>query len=132
MVTKHEFTVHEHNFNVHGKECSFQTGKLAVQADGSIITKIKDNVLHIAAVMERHAEADKDFMPLAIDVRDSFSAAGRIVGSQFRKREARPADSTILYARMTDRALRPMFPKGMVNNTVITITPLAMDQEQDL
>lgn len=61
--------------------------------------------------MERHADADKDFMPLAIDVRDSFSAAGRIVGSQFRKREARPADGTILYARMTDRALRPMFPK---------------------
>ena len=79
MVTKHEFTVHEHNFTVHGKECSFQTGKLAVQADGSIITTIKDNVLHIAAVMERHADADKDFMPLAIDVRDSYSAAGRIV-----------------------------------------------------
>lgn len=132
MVTKHEFTVHEHNFDVHGKKWSFQTGKLAVQADWSITTAFQDNVIHVAAVMERHADADKDFMPLAIDVRDSFSAAGRIVGSQFRKREARPADGTILYARMTDRALRPMFPKWMVNNTVITITPLAMDQEEDL
>lgn len=82
--------------------------------------------------MAKDASADRDFLPLMIDFRDSNAAAGKIGGSQYRKREGRPSDNTILYARMTDRALRPMFPKGMVNDVVITITPLALDLTQDL
>jgi polyribonucleotide nucleotidyltransferase len=67
-----------------------------------------------------------------IDFRESFSAAGKIGGGRFRKREGRPSDEAILYARLTDRALRPLFPHGMVNDTVISITPLVIDGTQDL
>ena len=132
MVQKRQFTVHEQSFDVHGKQFTFQTGKLATQADGSIKISLWDNVLHIAAVMQRTAKPDIDFMPLMIDFRDSYSAAGKIGGGQFRKREWRPSDAVILYGRLTDRALRPMFPKGMINDTVITVTPLDIDQTQDL
>lgn len=132
MISKREFTVHEQSFDIHGKSMSFQTGKIATQADGSIMIRMEDNVMHIAAVMQKSAKPEIDFMPLMIDFRDSYSAAGKIGGGQFRKREWRPSDASILYARLTDRALRPMFPKGMINETVITVTPLAMDQEQDL
>lgn len=132
MISKREFTVHEQSFDIHGKSMSFQTGKIATQADGSIMIRMEDNVMHIAAVMQKSAKPEIDFMPLMIDFRDSYSAAGKIGWGQFRKREWRPSDASILYARLTDRALRPMFPKGMINETVITVTPLAMDQEQDL
>lgn len=132
MIQKRQFTVIEQSFDIHGKTMSFQTGKLATQADGSITIGLGDNVMHIAAVMQKSAKPEIDFMPLMIDFRDSYSAAGKIGGGQFRKREGRPSDAVVLYGRLTDRALRPMFPKGMINDTVITVTPLAMDQEQDL
>jgi polyribonucleotide nucleotidyltransferase len=67
-----------------------------------------------------------------IDFRESFSAAGRLGGAAYRRREGRPSDQNILYCRLTDRALRPMFPKGMINDVVITITPLAVDLAMDL
>jgi polyribonucleotide nucleotidyltransferase len=132
MVTKHDFTVQHLSWDWEGKVISFEAGKLAQQADGSVVVRLVDNVIHIASVMERNPDPDKDFMPLAIDIRDSYSAAGVIGGSQYRKREGRPSDNVTLYARLTDRALRPMFPKGMVNDVVITITPLSLDQTQDL
>ncbi len=82
--------------------------------------------------MEKNPRSDSDFLPLMIDFRESFSAAGRLGGAAYRRRESRPSDQSILYCRLTDRALRPMFPKGMINDVVITITPLALDQELDL
>jgi len=82
--------------------------------------------------MEKNPRSDSDFLPLMIDFRESFSAAGRLGGAAYRRREGRPSDQSVLYCRLTDRALRPMFPKGMINDVVITITPLALDQELDL
>lgn len=77
--------------------------------------------------MQRDPDADKDFMPLGVEYRESRYAAGKIGGGRFNKREGRPSDEAILYARLVDRALRPMFPKGMVNDVVVTISPLAVD-----
>lgn len=131
-IQKHSFTAIEQSFDREGKQLGFQTGKLAVQADGSIVAHLGENHLHCATVIARDASPDKDSLPLMIDRRDSNTAAGKIGGSQYRKREGRPSDNTVLYARLTDRALRPMFPKGMVNELVITITPLALDLTQDL
>jgi len=78
MIQKREFTVHEQSFAIHGKTMSFQTGKLATQADGSIVIGLGDNVMHVAAVMQKSAKPEIDFMPLMIDFRDSYSAAGKI------------------------------------------------------
>ena len=80
MITKRTFQTHEQSFDVHGKKLTFQTGKIATQADGSIIISLAENVLHIAAVMQRIAKPEIDFMPLMIDFRDSFSAVGKISG----------------------------------------------------
>ena len=80
MITKRTFQTHEQSFDVHGKKLTFQTGKIATQADGSIIISLAENVLHIAAVMQRIAKPEIDFMPLMIDFRDSFSAVGKIGG----------------------------------------------------
>ncbi|NOZ44600.1 MAG: hypothetical protein GXP45_05695 [bacterium] len=82
--------------------------------------------------MDKTPNPDKDFLPLMVDYRESYSAAGRIAGAVYRRREGRPSDDVILYARLTDRALRPMFPKGMINDLVLSITPLALDHKRPL
>lgn len=124
--------MHAQSFDREGKQLSFETGKLAVQADCSLEIKFEDNVLLCSTVMEKNPRPESDFLPLMIDFRESFSAAGRLGGAAYRRREGRPSDQNILYCRLTDRALRPMFPKGMINDLVITITPLAVDQTLDL
>ncbi|MFA5747890.1 MAG: hypothetical protein WC872_02130 [Candidatus Absconditabacterales bacterium] len=131
-VKKREFQLQQQSFDREGKKISFETGKLAVQADSSIQLQLGENVLLCSTVMESNPRPDSDFLPLMIDFRDSYSAAGRIGGAAYRRREGRPTDLAVLYARLTDRALRPMFPKGMINDVVITITPLALDQQIDL
>ena len=85
-----------------------------------------------STVMEKNPKEGLDFLPLMIDMRESYSAAGRIAGAVYRRREGRPSDTAILYARLTDRALRPMFPKGMINDVVVSITPLALDHQLGL
>lgn len=91
-----------------------------------------DNVLLFTVVTEKNPRPELDFLPLTIDYREAFSAAGKIWWAVYRRREAKPSDNLILYARLTDRALRPMFPKGMINPIVISVTPLAIDHTIDL
>ncbi len=110
-IKKKEFEVHSQSFDREGKQLSFETGKLAVQADCSLKLQFQENVLLCSTVMEKRPRSDSDFLPLMIDFRDSFSAAGRLGGAAYRRREGRPSDSAVLYCRLTDRALRPMFPK---------------------
>ncbi len=131
-IKKREFDLHTQSFEREGKKLSFETGKLAVQADCSLRLQLQDNVILCSTVMEKNPRSDSDFLPLMIDFRESFSAAGRLGGAAYRRREGRPSDQNVLYCRLTDRALRPMFPKGMINDVVITITPLAVDQNLDL
>lgn len=131
-TSKKEFAVVQHSTDRDGHTFSIETGKFAGQADGSVVVRYDDNVFLVTAVMNKNPDPNKDFLPLTVDFRESYSAAGKIGGGSFRKREGRPSDQAILNSRLTDRTLRPMFPKGMINDTVVTITPLSLDHEQDL
>jgi polyribonucleotide nucleotidyltransferase len=131
-TSKKQFTDTQQSFDWAGKTLSFDQGKLALQANASITVKFQDTAVLFSTVMAKDAKADTDFLPLMVEMRESFSAAGRIGGAAYRRREGRPSDQAILNARLTDRAIRPMFPKGMVNDVVITVTPLAMDPNYPL
>jgi polyribonucleotide nucleotidyltransferase len=131
-TTKHQFKDIQQTFDRAGKNLSFEQGKLALQANASITVKFQDTAVLFSTVMAKEAKADTDFLPLMVEMRESFSAAGRIGGAAYRRREGRPSDQAILNARLTDRAIRPMFPKGMVNDVVITVTPMAMDPNYPL
>jgi polyribonucleotide nucleotidyltransferase len=132
MITKKQFTQTQQSRDRAGKQFQASTGKLAPQADGSVVVQLGETILLITTVMNKNPAPEKDFLPLMIDFRESYAAAGKIGGGAYRKREGRPSDQSILNARLTDRTLRPMFPKGMINDVVITVTPLALDHEQDL
>ncbi len=132
MVVKKQFETSRQSMNWQGRELSLEIGKLAVQADASIRMQMGDNVMLYSTTMEKNPREWLDFLPLMIDMRESFSAAGRIGGAVYRRREWRPSDQAILNARLTDRALRPMFPKGMINDIVVSITPLALDHQMSL
>lgn len=119
-------------YNVSGQDFTFSSGILAPQADSAVTVQFGDNVLLFTVVMDNNPRPDLDFLPLTIDYREMYSAGGKIGGPVYRRREGKPSDNCILYARLTDRALRPLFPKGMINGTVISVTPLSLDQTQDL
>ena len=92
-----------------GREITVETGKLAKQADGSVVVRMGDTMLLATVVSAREAGGDVDFMPLSVDYREKYAAAGKIPGSFFR-REMRPSDYEVLISRLVDRALRPLFP----------------------
>jgi len=115
-----------------GQEFTFASGILAPQADSAVTVKFGDNLLLFTTVMEKDPKPELDFLPLTIDYREMFSAGGKIGWAAYRRREGKPSDNCILYARLTDRALRPLFPKGMINPIVLSVTPLSIDHTQDL
>ena len=119
-------------YTLDGQKFTFASGILAPQADSAVTVRFGDNVLLFTTVMEKYPKPEFDFLPLTIDYRESFSAAGKIGGAAYRRREAKPSDLCILNARLTDRAIRPLFPKGMINPIVLSVTPLSLDHTQDL
>jgi polyribonucleotide nucleotidyltransferase len=131
-VTRKEFQIVEYSADFAGRKISFETWKLAPQADSSIRLQYWENVLLFTTCMEKNTKEWTDFLPLMIDYRESYSAAGRIAWAVYRRREAKACEAATLYARMADRALRPMFPKGMINSIVLSITPLALDHTMDM
>lgn len=131
-IKKKELHVMQHSFDWEWKKITFESWKLAPHADGSVKVTIWDTVLLCTAVMDKRPDTDIDFTPLMIDFRESFSAGGRIAGAAYRRREGRPSDNCTLYARLTDRTLRPLLPHWMVNNLIVSVTPLDLDQTQDL
>ncbi len=104
---------------------SFESGKLAQQANGSVVVKYYDNVLLVTATTSRPREGI-DFFPLTIDVEERLYARGKIPGSFF-KREGRPTTHSVVIARLTDRPIRPLFPKDFKNEVQVIITPLSSD-----
>jgi polyribonucleotide nucleotidyltransferase len=92
-----------------GRIIEIETGKLAKQADGAVVVKMGDTMLLAAVTAATEAKPDVDFMPLQVEYKEKYAAAGRYPGG-FLKREARPTDSEILVSRLIDRALRPLFP----------------------
>lgn len=110
-----------------GRTISIETGKLAKQADGSVVVRMGDTMLLATVVSATEAKDDVDFMPLTVDYREKFSAAGRFPGG-FTKREGRPSDDEILVARLVDRALRPLFPSDYHAETVVMISLLSVGE----
>ncbi len=106
---------------------SFETGRLAKQASGSVVVRAGDSMVLVTAVGLREAREGADFFPLTVDVEERMYAAGKIPGG-FIKRESRPSDRATLTARMTDRPIRPLWPKGYRNETQVVATVLSTDQ----
>jgi polyribonucleotide nucleotidyltransferase len=113
-----------------GKEISIETGKLAKQADGSVVLRMGDTVLLATVVAAPEAKEGVDFLPLTVDYKEKFAAAGRIPGGFFR-REARPSETEILIMRLVDRALRPLFPDDYHAEVQLMIQLLAYDGENE-
>lgn len=108
-------------------EISFETGKLAGQANGAVLARMGDTVVLATAVMSQQAREGIDFFPLLVDYEERLYAAGKIKGSRWIKREGRATDDAILKGRVIDRTLRPMFPEGMRNDVQIIATVLSID-----
>ena len=111
-----------------GREITVETGKLAKQADGSVVVRMGDTMLLATVVSAREAGGDVDFMPLSVDYREKYAAAGKIPGSFFR-REMRPSDYEVLISRLVDRALRPLFPDNYHAETVVTVTLISAEAD---
>ncbi|MCD8072001.1 MAG: polyribonucleotide nucleotidyltransferase [Alistipes sp.] len=111
-----------------GREIIIETGKLAKQADGAVVVKQGDTMLLATVVAAKDAKPDVDFMPLSVDYKEKYAAAGRYPGG-FLKREARPNDSEILVARLIDRALRPLFPDDYHAEVFVNVTLISADKE---
>lgn len=109
-----------------GRTISIETGKLAKQADGSVVVRMGDAMLLATAVSARTANPGVDFLPLTVDYREKFAAAGRFPGGFF-KREARPSDSEVLTMRLVDRVLRPLFPDDYHAETQVMIQLMSHD-----
>ena len=105
-----------------------ETGKLAFQAHGSAVLTYGETVLLATAVMSEKPRADIDFLPLTVEYEERLYSAGKIPGSFFR-REGRPGQEAILSARLTDRSIRPLFPKGLHNEVQVILTVLSTDQK---
>lgn len=112
-----------------GRTITIETGKLAKQADGAVVVRMGETMLLATVVSAKEAQDNVDFMPLAVDYREKFSAAGRFPGG-FLKRESRPSDEEILIARLVDRALRPLFPEDYHAETAMMISLISANQEE--
>jgi polyribonucleotide nucleotidyltransferase len=110
-----------------GRQISIETGKLAKQADGSVVVKMGDTMLLATAVSAKEAKEDVDFMPLTVDYQEKFAAVGRIPGS-FHKREAKLSDYEVLVSRLVDRAIRPLFPEDYHADTQVMIQLISADK----
>ena len=111
-----------------GRSITIETGKLAKQADGSVVVRMGETMILATVVSAKEAREDVDFMPLSVDYREKFSAAGRFPGG-FLKREARPSDDEILVARLVDRALRPLFPEDYHAETAMMISLISASKD---
>src|SRR3954449_3268975 len=107
-------------------EITFETGKLAKQADGSVLVRAGDTMVLATAMGRTEAREGADFFPLTVDVEERMYAAGKIPGGFF-KREGRPTEKAILTARMIDRPIRPLWPKGFTNEVQVICTTLSAD-----
>ena len=110
-----------------GREISIETGKLAKQAHGSVVVQMGKTML-LCTVVSNYKQSDVDFLPLTVDYREKFAAAGRYPGGFF-KREARPSDGEVLTMRLVDRVLRPLFPKDYHAETQVMIQLMSHDEE---
>src|SRR5579863_6179442 len=112
------------------KNITIESGKLAKQADGAVTVQLGETIVIVAAVAATKAKEGQDFFPLTVDYREKAAAAGKFPGGYF-KREGRPTEKEILTSRLTDRPIRPLFPKGWFNEVQVQSLLLSADGEND-
>jgi polyribonucleotide nucleotidyltransferase len=111
-----------------GRTVTIETGKLATQADGSVVIRVGDTMLFCSVVSAKEAREGQPFFPLSVDYQEKYASAGRIPGNFFR-REAKLSDYEVLISRLVDRAIRPLFPDGYMNDTQVIINLISGEQE---
>src|SRR3990167_8374563 len=121
----------QYQATVGSTEITVSTGVLAPQASGAVTVRMGGTVVLVTAVMGREPREGVDFFPLMVDYEERLYAAGKISGSRFMKREGRPSETAILNARLIDRPLRPLFPKGFRTDVQVIATVLSVDGEHD-
>lgn len=123
------FNIKEKNIDLgDGRIITLETGKMARQADGSVLLKMGKTMLLATVVAAKEAKEDTDFMPLSVEYKEKYASSGRIPGG-FLKRESRPSDYEILISRLVDRALRPLFPDDFHAETFVTINLISADTD---
>src|SRR5438132_12430976 len=115
---------------INGKTVTFETGKLGEQAGGAVTVQYGDTIVFAAATVSPTVRPGIDFFPLTVDVEERLYAAGKIPGS-FPRREGRPSEEGILTARLVDRPVRPLWPRGFKNDVQVIVSAWSSDQEND-
>lgn len=119
-------------YDIGGKKITFESGKLALLADGAVVIRDEDgNYLLTTAGVKQEVNMNAGFFPLSVEFQEKYYAAGKIGGNRFMKREGRPSDTAILNSRLIDRPIRPMFPKGTINDIQIISTILSSSGASD-
>ena len=117
----------EFSVDIGSHKLAFNTGYLAKQADGAVAVSYGELIVFASAVCSRTVKEGQDFFPLTVDYREKFYAAGKIPGG-FIKRESRPSDKEVLTSRLSDRPIRPLFPKDFINEVQIIIYVFSADK----
>ena len=121
------FEVKKTQAEIAGRTISFETGRVARQAGGSVLAQVGDVVVHVAATAAKQPLQGVDFMPLTVHYQEKTYAAGRFLGG-FIKREGRPSEKETLTSRLIDRPIRPLFPKGYFHETQVIATVMSADE----
>lgn len=116
---------------VGGKKLKIEVGRLAQQANGSVLISYGETMVLSTITMSESVRADIDYFPLMVDYQEKLYAAGKIKGSRFIKREGRPSDEAVLNGRVIDRSIRPLFPQHIVNDIQVVCDVLSVDGEND-
>ncbi|MEP9377009.1 polyribonucleotide nucleotidyltransferase [Aquabacter sp. CN5-332] len=124
------FDIHREELDWGGRTLVLETGKMARQADGSVLATYGDTTVLATVVSAREAKPGQDFFPLTVNYQEKTYAAGRIPGGYF-KREGRPSEKETLVSRLIDRPIRPLFADGYKNETQVVVTVLSHDLEND-
>ncbi len=114
-----------------GREVVLETGKLATQADGSVLLRMGDTMILATVVSAREMKPGQEFFPLSVDYQEKFASVGRVPGNFFR-RETKLSDYEILICRLVDRAIRPLFPDGYLFDTQVLIYLISADRDKDV
>lgn len=130
MALANEIQIFDESAEVGGQTITVETGRLAWQANGAVTMTCGETVVLTTATASKAPRPNIDFFPLTVDYEEKLYAAGKIPGGYI-KREGRPSTEAILVSRLTDRPLRPLFPKGFRNDVQIISTPLSVDQEHE-
>jgi len=115
-----------------GRTLTIETGSLAPQANGAVTVRYADTMVLVTAVASPDVREGIDFFPLTVDFEEKMYAAGKIPGTRFLRREGRPSEKAILTGRLIDRSIRPLFPKGALNDVQVIVTTLSSDQDTTL